>query len=469
MKRVATLLAIVLTLGLLSSLVEAKELTLDDCINLALQNRAAIIRARGAESQARAAQRAALGAFLPTVRAGYSYSKGRTTNMDPARLLSADYSVVALDTTWVIDPLSADSQYAVAPIRVPFNQVYYSEQDEGPSKSLSLSAGLALIDVGNWFDYAAASAAKASAKLDVLASEQDLITAVKVSYYAYLAAVENVAVQQDAVKRADEQLKLIQSRFDLGSASKSDVLRQKVQFGNDQLAFLRANNAVTQSKADLAYTVGIDPREDNQFSSDYRVREYVGTLDDAIGFSMEHNPRFLSTMKTVDQAKSSLRAAQSGYLPTLSASANWQKFNGTQGYPFEPLNYSSTSHSIGISINYNIFDGFLREQRVTGAKVSRNNAQADLADARNSTIATVKSSYLEIDLLKKQVDVSTENVAAAEEDFRITQEKYNLGAATILDLLTSQVSLKEAQVALIRAQFDLNLAIARLENAMGKM
>ncbi|MCX6835571.1 MAG: TolC family protein [candidate division Zixibacteria bacterium] len=462
MKRVATLLAIVLTLGLLSSLVEAKELTLDDCINLALQNRATIIRARGAESQAGAAQRSALGAFLPNVRAGYSYSKGKQTDINPPDVRATEY-VTVLDTTVIGDEMAVDA------ISVPVAFQTTTEQDEGPSKSWSIGASLDVLNVANWFDYAAANAAKASAELDVLASEQDLITAVKVSYYAYLAAVENVAVQQNAVKRADEQLKLIQSRFELGSASKSDVLRQKVQFGNDQLAFLRANNAVTQSKADLAYTVGIDPREDNQFSSDYRVREYVGTLDDAIGFSMEHNPRFLSTEKTVDQAKNSLRAAQSGYLPTLSASANWQKFKGTQAYQWGTYDFSNKSYSIGFSVSYNIFDGFLREQRVTGAKVMRNNAQADLADTRNSTIATVKSSYLEIDLLKKQVDVSTENVAAAEEDFRITQEKYNLGAATILDLLTSQVSLKEAQVALIRVQFDLNLAIARLENAMGKM
>jgi outer membrane protein len=326
-----------------------------------------------------------------------------------------------------------------------------------------------VINVSNWFNFAAAGAAKASAKLDVLASEQDLITAVKVAYYAYLAAVENVAVQEDAVKRADEQLKLIESRFELGSASKSDVLRQKVQFGNDQLSFLRANNAVTQSKADLAYTVGIDPREEHQFSSDYRVREYVGTLDEAIGFSMEHNPRLLSSEKNADQAKHSLRAAKAGYLPTLSASADWSKFNGTQVYQWGSYDYSNKSYGIGFSVSYNIFDGFIREQRVNSAGVFRNNALADLADARNSTIAVVKSSYLEIDLLKKQVEVSTENVAAAAEDFRITQEKYNLGAATILDLLTSQVSLNEAQVALIRVQFDLNLAIARLENAMGKM
>ena len=59
--------------------------------------------------------------------------------------------------------------------------------------------------------------------------------------------------------------------------------------------------------------------------------------------------------------------------------------------------------------------------------------------------------------------------AAAEEDLKITREKYNLGAATILDLLDAQVSLKTAQVALIQVDFDLNLAVAKLENAMGKV
>jgi outer membrane protein len=461
MKRVAALLAIVFAPGLFSIAAQAKELTLDDCIEVALKNRAAIIRARGAESQAGAARRSALGAFLPNVRAAYSYSKGKQMDIDPPDVRATDYAEV-LDTTIVGNDTAIDA------VTVPTAFETITEQDEGPSKSWYVGADMAVFNVPNWFEYAAAGAAKAGAKLDVLASEQDMITAVKVAYYAYLAAVENVAVQEDAVKRADEQLKLIESRFELGSASKSDVLRQKVLFGNDQLSFLRSTNAVIQSKADLAYTIGIDPREDHQFSSDYRVREYVGTLDEAIGFSMEHNPRFLSSTKSVDQAKHSLRAARAGYLPTLSASADWRKFNGTQAYPYA-FNYSNKSYSIGFSIGLNIFDGFIREQRVTNAKVYRNNALAELSDTRNSTIATVKSSYMEIEQLKKQVEVSTENVAAAEEDFRITQEKYNLGAATILDLLTSQVSLKEAQVALIRVQFDLNLAVARLENAMGKM
>ncbi len=462
MRRVAGFLVVTLILGLLSNAAVAEELTLDDCIELALENRAIIIRARGSASQAGAEKLAALGAFLPSVGASYSYSKGKETDIEPPNYSATDY-VTVLDTTVV----GVDT--AIDAITIPTDDYeVFDEQDIGPRKSWYLQASLAVFNPADWFNYAAACAADARARLDVLASEQDLISSVKISYYAYLASVENVDVQEEAVRRAEEQLKLIESRFELGSAAKSDVLRQKVLFGNDQLSLLRATNGVIQSKADLAYTIGLDPREDHQFGTNYRVREYTGTLDEAIGFSVDHNPRLLSSRKTADQARHALRAARSAYLPTVSAYVNYSGFNGTQAYPYA-FDYSSKSRSFGFTISYSIFDGFFREQRVTSAGVFRNNTLADLADTRNLTVAGVKTSYLEIEQLKKQIEVSRENVTAAEENLRITQEKYNLGAATILDLLDAQVSLKEAQVALIRVQFDLNLAIARLENAMGKM
>ena len=462
MKRVAVFLILTIVMVMMSGLAQAGTMTLDDCIQLALEKRASIIQARGAEGSAAAGKRAALGAFLPNIRASYSYSKGKQTNINPPDIQVTQYTD-AFDTTAIDGDTVRDA------IRVPVEWETITSQDQGPSKSWAATADMDIFNAANWFQYAAAGAAKAGAKLDVLASEQDLITSVKVSYYAHLAAVQNVTVQEEAVKRAAEQLKLIESRFELGSASKSDVLRQKVQYGNDQLAMLSATNAVTDTRANLAYTIGIDPREDLQFETVPIGRQYEGTLDEAIGFGIEHNPRLLSSEKTTDQARHSLRAAKSTYLPTLSASADYRKFNGTQSFTNSTLQYSNRSYSYGFSIGYSIFDGFLREKRVTDAKVFRNNAMASLADTRNSVVAGIKSSYLKIEQLKKQQEVSTENVTAAEEDYRITKEKYNLGAATILDLLDSQVTLKGAQVALINVQFDLNLAIAQLEYAMGKM
>ncbi|MDH4034947.1 MAG: TolC family protein, partial [candidate division Zixibacteria bacterium] len=90
------------------------------------------------------------------------------------------------------------------------------------------------------------------------------------------------------------------------------------------------------------------------------------------------------------------------------------------------------------------------------------------AEMRNLLALQVKTAFYDIENAQAQTQVSQENVEAATEDLNITQEKYNLGAATILDLLESQVALKNAQVSLIRTGFDLNLAVARLDRAMGR-
>ncbi len=77
-------LALLVLTGSGSAWAQQAALTLDDCITLALANRAAIIRARGAEQVAAAGKLNALGAFLPSVSASYNYSKGKETNIEPA-------------------------------------------------------------------------------------------------------------------------------------------------------------------------------------------------------------------------------------------------------------------------------------------------------------------------------------------------------------------------------------------------
>jgi outer membrane protein len=436
------------------------ELTLDDCIEIALANRATIIRARGNEDLARAQRLAALGAFLPRVNASYSYVKGKEYNIDPL-----NRAVVSSET--VLDTTVINGQTAIDAIEVPTQIVETDEQDIGPSKRLGASADITLFSLSNIFGYAAAGAGVQAASLNVLASEQDLIYTVKQAYYAYLATMQNVTVQEQAVERSEEQLKLIQSRFDLGSASKSDVLKQKVQYGNDRLSLLQAQNAVVQTRADLSYTIGLDPQKDHNFSSSYESREAAGTLEGIIEFGLQNNPELLSQEAAATQTGRNVRAAYSEYLPTLNGFIDYQSFDGTQAFPFT-IDFSSDQYTYGLSVNWNIFDGFRREYDITSAKVARNNARADLADQRNLTVSSIKTAYMDIERIKEQEEVAQENVDAAEEDLKITQEKYNLGAATILDLLESQVSLKQAQVQLIRASFDLNLAIARLDRALGR-
>jgi len=460
MKFMVKVLVATLLVPLVTTVAFSNELTLDDCIELALKNRTSIIAARGAETLAKWNQRTALGAFLPRVNASYSYYNSKETDIkydEPTGYV------------WFVDTLIINSEsYEVIGARPTRIEEMEGEDQDRTSKSFEVQGSMTLVDFSNWFNYVGAKADRAKARLDVIGSEQDLIYGVKASYYAYLATVENVAVQEQAVERSKEQLKLIESKFELGSAAKSDVLKQKVRYGNDKLSLLSGQNAVVTTKADLAYTIGVDPGGDVEFSTDYSVREFHGTLQEAMSFGLEHEPGLLAARKEVNAAKHAVRSRWSEYLPKLTgfASVGWS--DGTRGDTVT-FNFSSRSTTYGFQITYNIFDGFWRERNVSQARIYRNNAMAGLADTRNLVSREIKTAYLDIDRLKEQKKVAQENVDAAEEDLKITQEKYKLGAATILDLLDAQVSLKEAQVSLIRADFDLNLAIAKLKHAMGKM
>ncbi len=437
-------------------------MTLDECIDTALKTRASIIAARGQEDLAKANRRAALGAFLPYVSASYNYSKSKRRDIKIEQAVPSGYDTIRYEVDYEGEIFSG---LAIQPTGYETRDFYLDDQDN-TSKSWGANAGLSLINVSDWYNYAAAGAAQATAEVDVIASEMNLVYVVKVSYYAYLAAVENVSVQEDAVKRSEEQLKLIQSKFDLGSAARSDVLKQKVQFGNDKLSLLSAQNAAVTAKADLAYTIGIDPNSAVDFSTSFTPVEYSGSLDDATRYGLEHQPTVLAAQYNLDESGHYVSSAKAQYLPTLRGSGSLYWNEGTSG---DTVTYDNSSRSLsyGVGVSWNIFDGFLRERNVSSAKINRNNAIASLAERRNLVTVEIKKAYLDIDVTQQQKSVAGENVEAATEDMKITQEKYNLGAATILDLLDAQVSLKSAQVDLIRADFDLNLSVAKLENAMG--
>jgi len=428
-----TLLIISVLLG--GTVVSAETLTLDQCIEHALRTRANVIIARGRESLAGKDKLRALGNFLPSIDGNYSYTRGEQTNIDPA----------------LINPITSDTSDA---------------QDFGPDKSLTFSAG-ATFSFSNVFNYLGARASHSAAHLAAIDTEQELIFQVKTRYYNYLRAVQSEEVNRQAVERSKEQLKLVESRYELGSAAYSDVLGQRVQYGTDRLELLKAQNNMATTKAVLSYTSGLDPNKDVEFSTVDDMREYEGTLEQAMDFGISHEPGYLSSLKDYSASRYGVKTALAQYLPRLTVFANYRDFEGTQAFPVV-FEYSFNSITYGFQVTYSIFDGFGKQREISRSKIARNNAGATLSDTRNIVVQQIRIAFADIQNQKEGLIVAEETVAAAEEDMKIVQERYNLGAATILDLLKAQESLTEAQVALINTRFSLNLSIANLENSMGK-
>jgi len=411
----------------------AETLTLDNCIELALKNHPDVISARNSVGVANSELWNAAGAFLPSLSVGGGVS---------------------------------ESHYPQE-IQTVIGDEVVSSGKIAKNYSLSASARLTIFDGGqNLFNYLAAKANKAYNKYQAEGSEQSLILTVKSYYFAYLAALRIKESREEAVKRGEEQLKLAQSKFEVGSASKSDVLKAKVQYGNDKLDLIDAQNGIEKAFADLAYVIGIDVNSDIIFSPDYIVKDYEGSENDAMAFGLTHYPGLLASEKSMAEAKNNLRSAWGEFLPTVTVSFS-KSYQNKFWHVVNDLPYEDSRWSISTSVSLPIFANFSRYSSISRAKANLNNARASYYYAKNNVALEIKKAYLDMSKAREKLTVTEENVAAAEEDMALVQEKYNLGAATILELLDAQVSLITAQYDKIQSEFDYNLAVATLENAMG--
>jgi outer membrane protein TolC len=95
-------------------------------------------------------------------------------------------------------------------------------------------------------------------------------------------------------------------------------------------------------------------------------------------------------------------------------------------------------------------------------------AVANAAETKREINSLVTAQLAVLATAFEQINIADANLAAAQEDLRVQNERYRVGAATILDLLTSQAALTEAEVNVIQTRFDYLIARSQLEATVGR-
>jgi outer membrane protein TolC len=178
----------------------------------------------------------------------------------------------------------------------------------------------------------------------------------------------------------------------------------------------------------------------------------------------------LSVSPRVRNAELSLRAAEatasqarSTYWPTLNLSLN-QNWSGNNINDYQLFQ----SRSASLSVNWQLFNRFGREQQAEQASLNVINAEATAEEARRQVVANLTQRLAELGSAEQQVEFARTNVEAATEDLRIVNERYKVGVATIVDVVTSQEQLTTAEVQLVDARFAFLRAKAQLEAILGR-
>ena len=410
---------------------QERTVTLADAIRLSERVQPLVVRAAGDLETAAAQRRSAWGAYLPSLTASSSassfFSEG-TSRVDPVtgQLLSGNSSNRSLSTS-----LSASVDLFTGFRRGAENRAARANQAAAEATFVDARFQQAL-ETTNQF-------------LDALAFQQ------------------LVRVRESSVRRAEEQLKTSIAKLRAGSATRSDSLRSRVTLGNARLELIRSQTDLAAAEAGLARLIGETGRV--QAADDSAFYQVVAPPDTAAirAEAEAKSPRIQSASAVADAARASLRASRSAYWPSLSLSAS-TAWNASRSNDYDLFN----QRQLSLGFRWNLFDRFDRELAVAQRSASADVADATAADEQRAVAAELTARLAELDAARLQIEITLTSVVAAEEDLRVQQERYRLGASTIVDVLTSQEALNQAEVDVVVARFDYLRAKASLEALIGR-
>ena len=410
---------------------QVRVVTLPDAIRLAERTQPSMVQAQAEVRTAAAQRRNAWGAFLPSLSAGSSasefYSEGAAR----------------------IDPVTGQLT---------------SGDNTNRSVSTSLSAS---VDLFTGFrrgaELQAAKAGQVQADASLVDTRFQQALATTNVFFDALSAAQLVGVREASVRRADEQLKVSVSKLHAGSATRSDSLRSLVTLGSARLDLIQSQTDLATAEANLARQIGevgrISAADDSSF---HRLL----TAIDTVGLRLEaesRSPRIQTAAATASVARANLRASRSAYWPSLTLGAN-TGWNASRNNDYAFLN----QRQVSLQLSWTLFNRFDRELAIAQREASYDVAQATAEDERRAVQAELTARLAELDAAHSKIDITITSVTAATEDLRVQQERYRLGASTIVDVLTSQEALNQAEVDVVNARFDYLRAKAQLDALIGR-
>jgi outer membrane protein len=293
---------------------------------------------------------------------------------------------------------------------------------------------------------------------DVELQRQLISLAVKEAYTNILFAGRLIRVQQQAVQRAELNLRSAKGFFEVGTRPKSDVARAEVDVANARVDLIRARNALRTSRVALNTAMAIDIDTPTEIQ-DNLIFEAVN-LDRGLlrTEALQQRPEYRQAKLLVGAAEATERRTVRDFFPDISGTGS---YGGTQ----PQLNENWT---LGLTFSWSLFDGGNRLARYQEAKANLEGAKQRVKSTELDIIQNVEQAEIAVEEAQERIQAAQALVASAQENFRLAQGRFDAGVGTILELTDAQLALTQAQNTETQALADYRIALARLDRAVGR-
>jgi outer membrane protein len=300
-------------------------------------------------------------------------------------------------------------------------------------------------------------------------TKQRVTFQVKEAFYQVWLTEQILKTAQSSYDNLVQHVEQMESFYQVGTVSKFELLRAKVQRDSLKPQVLTAQNDLKLAKLQMAILIGFSKEQNYSlvFEVDkLQIPEHVMiNVDQVLDSAYQNRPEMRRIKQTEQISQYQKKIAEAGYKPTVSLVGAYQ--GASQDY--EPGHWDDNKYwTLSLNISGNFFNGLATSAKVTGAQKSMELASIQESGLRDQIRLDVEQSMQNIQESLEVIHANQSNIDMAKETLELTQARFSEDMATTMDIMDSQLALDQALNGYYRGVVLYLTAQAKLDLAAGK-
>ena len=339
------------------------------------------------------------------------------------------------------------------------------------SASSNISINQNIYDGGVWWNNI--RLAKNNYKISEQFNRQiktNIIRNVHFAYFNYLKAMQLLSVARSNLMSSQQQLALVEQKFDLGSAKKTDLLKAKVRFGQARVDLISNDASLKSAYRNLKNAMGLINTNDEFSISDVeRPLEIIPEFETGFELIQKFNPSIKAKQYQIVAAKIGTKIAKGSRMPNISISAS--AFGTAESISDAVSNsYGDNQRTnTSLSISLPLYSGNTISTQIQKAKLTVNIQESEYLTQLEDLSVQLKDLIDQLQNFSEIIPINETVLESAEEDLKLSQVRYSQGSTTILEVLNAQVSVVQAKSSLVRSKYDAFIQQANLKALLGTL
>ena len=322
--------------------------------------------------------------------------------------------------------------------------------------------------------YSAATRSQEAARLDVVSARAKSSSDGRLAFYNWLRARGAAVVAKQSHEQAKTHLQDAKNQLTVGNASRADVLRAETAVAGAELAMERTKNLVELTQRQIG--VAIHSKEDETLSPNEGIEAdpapFVGSLAQLVSEAKTQRYEVRSIDANAEAAKRQIAAVRGGAYPSLSAFAS-AVYADPNPRRFPQVDATGKTEwfgtwALGAQVTWSPNDTVTSLASASEIQAKLSNAEQQKSAVRDGVELEVTQAYQGVKEADFAIGSSKQQLASAEEAYRVARELFLNGRATSTTLTDAETELTRARLEQLNARIDARTARVKLEHALGR-